>query len=166
MSKWTRFRDKVAKKILELLGIKPQPEPAPSPTIAIDWRYGGFNGSGAVECPEAQIADLRIDARGMSYRWVKGGCEVFGATNVHDCDHALACAFWWDEAAQKWVGGKFDWISTSRTTRDWKNIYPGPDGKAYHGWEADKFFAAPKRAFCIVRKDGRLRTNLIETTEP
>lgn len=130
------------------------------------YRFGGFNGGNAVETPDAQISSLRMSRNGLSYRWAKGGCEALGATSAGDCDHTLACAFYWSDAEGAWIGGKFDWISTSRTTRDFKNIHPGPDGKAYRGWRSDLFFAAPRRAFCIVSKDGKKRTNLLVTEEP
>lgn len=131
------------------------PNTAAAPAIA--WKYGGVDGSKSAETAAARIGSLRIGSGGLSYKWEKGGCEALGATSRTDCDHTLACAFWWD--GSRWIGGKFDWISTSRTTRDWKNI----SGR-YHGWDPDKFFAAPKVAFCIMSADGRKRSNLIEGT--
>ena len=125
----------------------------------IEWKFGGFRGENAVEDPETQIADLRITRSRLSYRWAQGGCEKLGATSKTDAEHTLACAFYWD--GSRWVGGKFDWISTSRTTRDWKNI-----NEHYNGWNPDAFWAAPRRAFCIVGKEGRRRTNLLVTEEP
>lgn len=68
---------------------------------------------------------------------------------------SISAAFYWD--GSRWVGGKFDGISTSRTTRDFKNIKDG-----YGGWDWAAFSGARRRAFCIVSKDGRKRTNLIE----
>lgn len=127
------------------------------PAETLDFRWGGFKGGNAVEDPGAQIGSVRMTSKGMSYKWKKGGCETLGATSRTDCDHTLVCAFFWDAKAKKWVGGKFDWISTSRLSRDWKNIRDG-----YAGWNADKFFAATRHAFCIVSKDGKRRTNLAE----
>ena len=127
----------------------------PANPVEIAWKYGGVDGSRAVETAAARIGSLRITSDGLSYKWEAGGCEALGATSRTDCDHTLACAFWWD--GSRWVGGKFDWISTSRTTRDFKNIRD-----RYHGWDPDRFFAAKRRAFCILSKDGRKRTNLIE----
>lgn len=134
-----------------------------SPSAAADapvlvYRWGGFDGSRALEDPATQIADLHMTKDGLRYRWAKGGCENFGAKNREDSGATLACAFYW--YGKQWIGGKFDWISTSRTTRDFKNL----DG--YNGWKREPFFAASKRAFCIVSKDGRVRTNLLVTEEP
>ncbi len=134
----------------------PEPEPEPSQTATtnkIAWRYGGVDGSKARETDAARIGSLKISQSGLSYKWEKGGCEQLGATSRSDCDHTLACAFWWD--GSQWVGGKFDWISTSRTTRDFKNIDSG-----HRGWEPAKFRAAKRKAFCIMSANGKLRTNL------
>ncbi len=120
---------------------------------AISWKYGGFDGSKAAEDPATQIRDLKLSGDGLSYKWAKGDLSNWGLSKTDA--GALACAFWWD--GSRWVGGKFDWISTSRTTRDFKNIR----GR-YHGWDPDRFFAAKRRAFCIISKDGKRRTNLLE----
>jgi hypothetical protein len=134
-------------------------EPAPAPAPALEWRYGGFDGSRAAEDPECRIADLRMGRAGLSFRWEKGGCERFGAHGRDDYGAALACAFYWDEGAGKWIGGKFDWISTSRSSRSFENVREG-----YNGWDAAAFFAAPRRAFCVCAANGRARSNLLETT--
>lgn len=129
---------------------------APAPGSLV-FRYGGFDGSRAVEDPNTQIADLHMTRSGLRYKWAKGNLRNWGVTPDTNAD-ALACAFYWD--GKQWVGGKFDHISTSRTTRDFKNL------EDYKGWRSGPFFSAPKRAFCIVSQDGKRRTNLLETTEP
>ena len=123
----------------------------------IEWRFGGFHGEKAVEDPETQITDLRMTRAGLRYKWAKGNLRNWGVTPDTNAG-ALACAFYWD--GKRWIGGKFDHISTSRTTRDFKNL------EDYKGWRSGPFFAAKKRAFCIVSKDGRKRTNILETEEP
>ena len=120
----------------------------------LDFRWGGFRGGGAVEDPATQIKDFRMDRNGMRYAWAKGDLSNWGL--ARESAGALICAFYWDEGEKKWIGGKFDWISSSRTTRDWKNIYAG-----YNGWQSAPFFAAARRAICIVSADGRQRTNLL-----
>ncbi len=120
---------------------------------SIEWRYGGFDGSKAQEDPDTQISDLRIGSDGLSYKWAKGNLGNWGLARTDAS--AIAAAFWWD--GSRWIGGKFDWISTSRTTRDFKNIQEG-----YNGWNAQAFLNAKRRAFCIVSKDGKKRTNRIE----
>lgn len=144
--------------------------PAPSTTVTVaeapaaaqealrlDWRFGGFKGGGAVEDGATQIASLKFSASGLSYKWAKGSLKNWGLADT--AAGAIAAAFYWDSASASWIGGKFDWISTSRTTRDWANIR-----SRYNGWDPDAFFAAPRVAFCIVSADGKKRTNLIEGT--
>jgi hypothetical protein len=132
-----------------------KPAPATEPAPRIRWVYGGFDGSRAVETPDAQVGGVKMDAKGMSYKWTRGGCENLGAVSARDYSHTIAAAFYWDGEA--WCGGKFDWISTSRTTRDFVNIKDG-----YNGWNWRAFVDAERRAFCIVSADGKKRTNLAE----
>ena len=124
---------------------------------AILWSYGRVDGSKAVESEEARIGSFRMSKNGMSYRWEKGGCEALGAKDRSDYSRTLACAFYFDETANAWVGGKFDFVSTSRTTRSWNNVNDG-----YRGWKPEKFWAAKRHAFCILSVDGKKRTNLAE----
>ena len=126
---------------------------SPSSSVELDFRYGGFKGGKAVEDPATQISNLKISKSGLSYKWAKGDLGNWGLGKTEA--GALACVFYWD--GKKWVGGKFDWISTSRTTRGWENVKSG-----YNGWDADAFFGAKRHAFCIVSKDGKKRTNLLE----
>lgn len=125
------------------------------PYSSLNWSMGGFRGAGALQHSGAVIGSLSVKSNGMSYKWVSGGCEALGATSKGDADHTLACMFYKD-AGGKWQGGKFDWISTSRTTRDFKNIHDG-----YHGWSPSAFAAATEYAFVIVGTNGR-RTNVIK----
>ena len=67
----------------------------------------------------------------------------------------LACAFFWNEKEQAWVGGKFDWIDEKRSSRSFENIRDG-----YNGWISEEFFWAERRAFCVMSADGKLRSNL------
>ena len=129
----------------------------PCNSSSIVWIYGGVDGSRAVEDPETQIRNLRMDANGLRYDWAKGGCENFGAASGTDYGSTLACAFYLDEAGRRWIGGKFDWISTSRTSRSFENVRAG-----YHGWDPEAFFHAKRHAFCILPANGKRRTNLIE----
>lgn len=125
------------------------------PYSSLNWSMGGFRGAGALQHSGAVIGSLSVKSNGMSYKWVSGGCEALGATSKGDADHTLACLFYLD-ASGKWQGGKFDWISTSRTTRDFKNIHDG-----YNGWSPSAFAAATEYAFVIVGTNGR-RTNVIK----
>jgi hypothetical protein len=140
----------------------PQPEEPTEPGATVDavdyatlkWNMGGFNGSKAVLHDGVEIGSLNVGRDGMSYRWVRGGCEQLGASNAEHFQKTLACIFYIDNAG-RWTGGKFDWISTSRTTRDFKNTHSG-----YNGWNAAEFDAAREFAFVIVGTGGR-RSNVI-----
>ena len=124
----------------------------------LDFRWGGFRGGGAAEDPATQIRDFRMDKNGMRYVWAKGDLSNWGL--ARESAGALICAFYFDEKEQRWIGGKFDWISTSRLTRSWENVYAG-----YNGWKADPFFSAARRAICICTANGRRRTNLLEESK-
>ena len=121
---------------------------------ALNWDKGGFDGRKATRNEGVEIGSLNVGRDGMSYRWVKGGCEQLGAGSKSDYSKTLACIFYRDKAG-RWTGGKFDWISTSRTTRDFKNTHSG-----YNGWNAAEFDAATEFAFVIVGTGGR-RSNVI-----
>lgn len=137
-------------------------EPEQTPTAEADevdfallsWDYGGFKGGKATLVDGCRIAALKVSASGMSYKWGKGGCEQLGASSRTAAD-CIATLFVQGQDG-KWRGGKFDWISTSRTSRDFENIRSG-----YHGWPTDAIAAATGYAFVIVSADGKKRTNVI-----
>ena len=119
----------------------------------LEWAYGGFKGGGAKLDAKARILNLVVKSDGMTYKWLSGGCENLGASSREDAS-CLACLF--VLVSGRWKGGKFDWISTSRTSRDFKNVK-----ESYNGWPSNSIAAAEKYAFCIVSKDGKKRTNII-----
>lgn len=121
---------------------------------ALKWTYGGHDGSKAKFTGDAVIGGLSVNNSGMSYSWKSGGCENIGASSGGDYSQTMAC-FFIKEPDGVWRGGKFDKISTSRVTRDFKNIADG-----YHGWNAGRFKGAKECAFVIVSKGG-YRTNVI-----
>lgn len=129
--------------------------PAVGGNEEFDFRFGGFHGEKAKEEPGCRIGSLKVGKDKLTYKWEAGGCEALGAKDKADYSQTVACAFYWD--GKKWVGGKFDWISTSRTSRGFENIKSG-----YNGWDSAAFFGAKKHGFCIVSKDGKKRSNFIE----
>ena len=120
---------------------------------ALDWAWGGFKGGSAKPVDGVEISALKVTADGMSYKWVRGGCEKLGATSREDSDHTICALFC--KLGGKWQGGKFDWISTSRLSRDFKNVKDG-----YGGWRKDAIEAAEAYAFVICSKDGKRRSNV------
>lgn len=123
---------------------------------SLNFSYGGFNGSSA-QISSATIGNLRVSNDGLSYSWVGDDLSAWGLSDG-DSSGALAC-FFIKENSGGWNGGKMDWISSSRTSRDFHNITTG-----YHGWTLSKAPNPCEVAFVIVSKDGRKRTNVISTT--
>lgn len=120
---------------------------------SLDWRYGGFSGAKAKPVDGCEIGSLKVTSDGMSYKWVRGGCEKLGASNREDAGATIAALFC--KIDGKWQGGKWEWISTSRTTRSLENIKKG-----YGGWDASVLGKATAYAFVIVSDDGKRRTNV------
>lgn len=115
--------------------------------------FGNPNVAHAVEDPEVQIKGLHINGRsGLSYSWAKNNLSQWGLAN--DNAGALAVAGYQD--GDHFVCAKFDWISSSRRTRDFVNINSG-----YNGWQPERFYAAKKRCFFIMSSNGKKRTNII-----
>ena len=116
----------------------------------LNWTYGGSNSSGA-KLDNVRIADLNIDTPyGMSITWVEG-LHHRGYANTDP--RAMACLFC--KIDGKWRGGKFEWISTSRTHRDFKNIRD-----KYANWDPT-YLNAKEFAFVIVSGDGSKRSNTL-----
>ena len=119
---------------------------------SLDWCWGAFQGGSAELVDGAEIGSLKVSGN-LTYKWVRGGCEKLGATSREDADHTICALFC--KLDGKWKGGKFDWISTSRLSRDFKNVRDG-----YGGWRKDAIEAAEAFAFVICSKDGKKRTNV------
>lgn len=137
------------------------PSPTPTPDSnsdqvgfdSLDWRWGGFNGARAA-LADCRIAALKVTPNGLSYKWSVGGCEDLDRSCTHStpsCTCALFC-----RVGGKWIGGKFDHISTDRRTRGFENI----DGR-YGGWEPESISKADAFAFVILDDGARRRTNVI-----
>lgn len=122
------------------------------PYSSLSWKWGGLDASRATLADGARIRSLKVSGDGLSYSWETGGCEKLGASSSTDAS-CIACLFC--RIGGKWLGGKFDWISTSRRTRDLKNVASG-----YNGWDKSAVSRADAYAFVIVSKDGRRRTNV------
>lgn len=119
----------------------------------LKWEFGGFNGADA-EAYGVMIGDLEMDKNGLSFEYDLD-LSNWGVEDDDDYSQALACMFVLDNDGQ-WVGGKFDWISTSRETRDFKNI-----SAEYKGWDLSNVPSTTTVAFVIVSADGKRRSNVI-----
>lgn len=121
---------------------------------ALTWTYGGFNGSRAAKT-SASIGGLSMSGNKLSYSWTG---DTLASWGLADGDaKALACLFV-KRSDGSWVGGKFDWISTSRRSRNLGHT------NGYGGWTLAGVPNPCAAAFVIVSADGKKRTNVITTT--
>ena len=143
---------------------KPAPEtPAPetpadpAPSVdqvdfsALKWQYGGFNGAGA-RLDSPRLSNLRSTGSRLYYKWDVG---LAGWGLGHGEAGAVCAAFFYKDG--RWVGGKFDWVSTSRTDRELKHV------EYYSNWGSSGI-QLPWRgrvAFVVVSADGRRRSNVL-----
>lgn len=122
---------------------------------ALNWTYGGENGSGASHSG-VSISGLSMNADALSFKY-NTDLSAWGISHG-DYNHALACMFVKNNAGQ-WVGGKMDWISSSRTSRDYHNVYGG-----YIGWTLHDVPNPCDAAFVILHTGKKRRSNVITTT--
>lgn len=121
------------------------------PYSSLRWSFGGVSGSGAKQSGVV-ISGLSCSRNGLSFRYSKD-LSAWGRSKSAASD--IACLFV-QRSDGAWVGGKFDWISSSRTTRDFKNIY-----EKYHGWSLAGVPNPCNVAFVIVSGDCKRRSNVI-----
>lgn len=117
----------------------------------LSWRYGGFNGSGA-QLDTPRLSNLSCDGRSVSYRW-DVGMSGWGLGNG---DAGAICAVFFLRDGE-WIGGKFDWVSKSRASRELKHV------EAYSNWPTSgiKLPWKGRVAFVVVSADGRFRSNVL-----
>lgn len=121
---------------------------------SFNWEFGGFNGSGAKES-KVIIGGLEMEKNGLRFSY-DFDLSSWGVEDPTDASQALACLFVLDNDG-RWIGGKFEWISTSRTTREFSNIYNDQDYK----FDFSNVPESTTAAFVIVSADGKRRSNVI-----
>lgn len=122
---------------------------------SFNWVYGGFNGAGAPHSG-VNISGLRYSGNTLFFNYVND-LSAWGLSNG-DAGGALACFFVMNTAGQ-WVGGKFDWISSSRTSRGLQHCLTG-----YSGWSMSGIPNPCQAAFVIVSPNGDRRSNVLVGT--
>ena len=122
---------------------------------ALSWVYGGKPYAGGARQNGVQITGLRVSKNGLSFRYVRD-LSAWGYSST--ALGGVACLFVRNERG-RWVGGKFDWISSSRQSRDFANVYGG-----YDGWTLAGVPNPCPVAFVIVSTDGRRRSNVLVGT--
>ena len=140
----------------------PPPTPEQPPADASDavaysslqWRYGGFNGANA-KLDSPRISNLSIkNGNRVYYKWDVG----LSGWGLGHTDPGAICAVFFERDGQ-WIGGKFDWVSVSRTNRELKHV------ESYSNWPSSgiKLPWRGKVAFVVVSADGRRRSNVLVT---
>jgi len=126
-----------------------------------DWSFGGFSGGdskwheqGTMQVGPV-IGDLHFTKEGLRFQYEN---DLSAWDLEYDDPDAIACLFVKDKDG-KWIGGKFEWISSSRTTRSFENIFNG-----YNGWDLSNVPQTTDAAFVIVSKDGKWRSNVAVAT--
>lgn len=121
----------------------------------LNWKYGGENGSNA-KLSTVRIKDLRCSKGSLYYSWNPGLSEW----GIAHTDAAAICALFCQKADGSWVGGKFDWVSTSRTNRSLKHCIQG-----YKGWRVDDLPNPCKVVFVVTTPNMKLRSNVAGPVE-
>lgn len=139
---------------------EPAPDPHPQPPSAVDavaysslkWRWGGFNGGGA-KLDSPRISNLRTDGRNLTYKW-DVGLNVWGLGHT---DPGAICAVFFEQSDGSWMGGKFDWVSTSRASRELKHV------ESYKNWPSSgiRLPHTGRIAFVVTSANGKRRSNVV-----
>jgi hypothetical protein len=126
-----------------------------SSSVVLDFRFGGFRGGKAVEDSRCRISKLKVGKDSLSINWGTKIPDDWARDKGEKGPLIVVAAFY--KSGDAWIGGKFDWIDESRSSRSLENIKGG-----YGGWDGAAFTSAKTHAVCVVSADGRFRSNLIE----
>lgn len=118
----------------------------------LNWKYGGSAGKGAVIDERVQIELRKIEPHKIHYKFLSG-LNAWGLE--HQQADALIAAFVLNDKGE-WVGGKFDWVSTSREDRSFENVYEG-----YNGWSLSGVPNPTQLALVVYNKNGSRRSNVV-----
>ncbi len=120
----------------------------------LKWSYGGVSGRGYA-ASGVSISGLRVSGRNLSFRY-NTNLSAWGYST--DAVGGYACLFVQKEDGS-WVGGKFDWISSSRSSRGLENVFGG-----YGGWNLKGVPNPCPAAFVILDANKKRRSNVIVGT--
>lgn len=118
----------------------------------LEWKWGGFNGANATRSTP-RLSSLRSNGSRLFYKWDVG----LSGWGLGHGDAGAVCAVFFETAPGVWQGGKFDWVSTSRSDRELKHV------ESYSNWPSSgiKLPWRGKVAFVVVSADGRKRSNVV-----
>lgn len=124
------------------------------PFSSLSWTYGRTNGANA-QPSEVSIAGLSMGADSLRFGYTSD-LSSWGLASTDAS--AIACLFV-QRSDGSWVGGKFDFISSSRTFRSLTNVMSG-----YGGWSLSGVPNPCQAAFVIIDRNGSRRSNVISAT--
>lgn len=138
--------------------VEPVTPPTPTTGDEIDfsllqWKYGGFSGGNA-KLDGPTLANLSCNGRAVSYKWVTD-MKMWGFGNAD----AKAIFAWFFLIEGQWIGGKGDWVSVTRSSRELKHT------ESYSNWPQSGIKLPFKgRIACVVsHSDGKRRSNVVVT---
>lgn len=129
---------------------------------ALKWMYGNFNGAGAVNSG-VQISNLKAGKTSFTFKWDRN----MGAWGKPASNHAELCAWFVKKNDGTWVGGKFDWVFNSNTSRAMHHFWPPGQSINYQNWGKLDWQNVPnpcQAAFVVVESNGKRRSNVITCT--
>lgn len=152
-----KWKDKLEQSKPEIPPTKPEPDKPVAgdavPFSSLQWAYGGFKAGGAV-LSTPRLSNASCNGRVYYYKW-DVGLSGWGLSNG---DAGAICAVF-IERDGKWIGGKFDWVSVSRSSRGLGHL------ESYSNWP-DAGIRLPisgRVAFVVTSADGKRRSNVIMT---
>ena len=123
------------------------------------WTYGGFDGSRAA-ASSPSISNLSCNGSKVSYTWSIGLADW----GLGYDDAGAIFAVFIEQPDGSWVGGKVDWVSTSRTSRDFKHML------SYNNWPKSgvslPLATGTRVAVVVVSANGALRSNVAVAIVP
>jgi len=129
------FKNKLAEKLDRQFANRPPssvPDPAKPVTIPnFQWKYGGLNPQAPVNVWHGKLKSKSPTRVDMDYT----GCPAWFGWGKGDENMYEVAVFWWDDALQRFVGGKFDWVNFPRTLRELHHTYRDPMYKEGHAWQ-------------------------------
>lgn len=118
------------------------------------WSFGGISGGGYASEGVA-LSGLRISGKSLSFSY---DTDLSAWGYGKDALGGYACLFV-QKSDGGWVGGKFDWISSSRSSRGLENVLGG-----YEGWSLAGVPNPCAAAFVILDANKKRRSNVITGT--
>lgn len=121
---------------------------------SLQWTFGGVKGGGAA-LSAPRLSHLRCTHNTLTYKWVVG----LNAWGFAHSDAGAICAAFVKKSDGRWVGGKFDWVSTSRSSRSLGHILSG-----YGGWSLEGVPNPCQICYVVVDARGKRRSNVVGPT--